>query len=70
MLTDAFIMEADMEEDLRFKAENIQKEIDDTDAAADARHEKKKDEAKKATDSSNTLENHRKAMEDKLRSNV
>ena len=70
MLIDAFIMEADMEEDLRFKAEKIQKEIDDTDTAADARHEKKKDVAKKATDSNDALENHRKAMEDKLRSSV
>ena len=70
MLTDAFIMETDMEEDLRFKAEKIQKDIDDIDAAADDRHEKKKDEAKKATDSSDALENHRKAMEDKLRSKV
>ena len=44
-----------MEEDLRLKAEKIQNEIDDTDAAADARHEKMKDVAKKATNSSDAL---------------
>ena len=60
----------DMEETLRLKVEKIKMEMDDGDAAEDGRLEKEKEEAKKATDSSDAFKKRRKAMEDKLRSNA